>query len=257
MDKVSFTGSTRAGRRIGAICGEQIKRCTLELGGKSPAILLPDVDLERALPLLAPASMANNGQTCVNQTRVLAPRRRYDDVLAGLREVVATWKVGDPSDPAIDIGPLITETQRSRVEQSINLARAEGARIVLGGHRPQHLPRGYFVAPTILADVANSMTVAREEIFGPVVAVIPYEDIDEAVTIANDSPYGLSGSVWSSDLDCALSIARRIRSGNVAINQHRVDLVAPFGGFRQSGIGREWGREGIDSYAELQAIPLP
>lgn len=257
VDKVSFTGSTRAGRRIGAICGEQIKRCTLELGGKSAAILLPDVDLDRALPLLAPATMANNGQTCLNQTRVLAPTGRYDEVLGGLRELIGAWKVGDPADPEVEVGPLITETQRSRVERSIDQARTEGARIVLGGGRPQHLSSGYFVEPTILAGVDNAMTVAREEIFGPVVAVIPYRDDDEAVAIANDSPYGLSGSVWSADTEHALTIARRIRSGNVAVNQHRADLAAPLGGFRKSGIGREWGREGIDAYAELQAIPLP
>jgi aldehyde dehydrogenase (NAD+) len=256
VDKISFTGSTRAGRRIAALCGEQLKRCSLELGGKSAAILLPEVDLDTAIPALAPSTMANNGQTCINQTRVLAPRRRYADVVEALREAIGAFQVGDPADTDTDIGPLISDAQRQRVEGYIAKGRAEGARLGLGGARPE-LDRGYFVQPTIFADVDNTMTIARQEIFGPVVAVIAYDDEDNAVAIANDSDYGLSGSVWGPDPEHAKDVARRIRSGNVAINQHTLDPGGPFGGFKQSGLGREYGLEGLDAYVEIQSIPYP
>ena len=184
VDKISFTGSTRAGRRIAALCGEQIKRCSLELGGKSAAIVLPDADLDAVVPALAPATMTNNGQTCMNQTRVLAPRGRYAEVVEALAEVIAAFGVGDPSDPDVFIGPLISDVQRSRVEASIARGRDEGARLVLGGDRPAG-DRGYFVAPTLFADVDNGMTIAREEVFGPVVAVIPYDgEVDRLVASA-------------------------------------------------------------------------
>jgi aldehyde dehydrogenase (NAD+) len=254
VDKISFTGSTRAGRRIASLCGEQIKRCSLELGGKSAAIVLPDADLDAVIPALAPTTMANNGQTCMNQTRVLAHRDRYADVVEALREAIGAFAVGDPADPDVSVGPLISDAQRERVEGYIARGREEGARVVLGGGRPDH-DRGYFVAPTIFADVDNAMTIAQDEIFGPVVAVIPYDDEDHAVAIANHSNYGLSGSVWGPDTERAKGIARRIRSGNVAINQHTLDLGGPFGGFKQSGLGREYGREGIEEYVEVQSIP--
>jgi aldehyde dehydrogenase (NAD+) len=253
VDKISFTGSTGAGRRIAALCGEQLKRYSLELGGKSAAILLPDVDLDAAIPALAPSTMANNGQTCHNQTRVLAPRDRHDEVVEALRTAIGTLRVGDPADPDTDVGPLISAVQRARVEGYIAKGREEGARLVLGGGRPRD--RGWFVEPTIFGDVDNAMTIAREEIFGPVVAVIPYDDEDHAVVIANDSDYGLSGSVWGPDTAHAKDVARRIRSGNVAVNQHRLDPGGPFGGFKQSGLGREYGLEGIDAYIEVQSIP--
>jgi aldehyde dehydrogenase (NAD+) len=256
VDKVSFTGSTRAGRRIAALCGEQLKRCSLELGGKSAAIVLPGADLDTVIPALAPSTMANNGQTCINQTRVLAPIDVYRTVVEALRETIGAFEVGDPADPAVDVGPLISDVQRARVEGYIAKGREEGARLVLGGGRGGH-DRGYFVEPTIFADVDNTMTIAREEIFGPVVTVIPYEDEDDAVTIANDSDYGLSGSVWGPDAEHAKDVARRIRSGSVAINQHTLDLGGPFGGFKQSGVGREYGLEGIDEYVEVQSIPYP
>jgi aldehyde dehydrogenase (NAD+) len=256
VDKISFTGSTRAGRRIASLCGEQIKRCSLELGGKSAAIVLPDADLDDVIPALAPSTMTNNGQTCMNQTRVLAQRERYDEVVEALREAVAAFPVGDPADPDVFIGPLVSDVQRQRVEGYIARGREEGARIVLGGGRPDR-DRGYFVQPTIFADVDNAMTIAREEIFGPVVVVIPYDDDDHAVAIANDSEYGLSGSVWGPDAEHAKDIARRVRSGNVAINQHTLDLGGPFGGFKQSGLGREYGLEGIEEYVEVQSIPYP
>ncbi len=254
VDKISFTGSTRAGRRIAALCGEQIKRCSLELGGKSAAIVLPDAELDAVIPELAPNTMRNNGQTCTNQTRVLAHRERYADVVEALREAVDAFQVGDPGDPDVFIGPLVSATQRERVEGYIATGVSGGARLVLGGGRPDR-GRGYFVEPTIFAGVENTMTIAREEIFGPVVSVIPYVDEAHAIAIANDSSYGLSGSVWGPDAEHAKDIARRIRSGNVAINQHTLDPAGPFGGFKQSGLGRENGIEGIDAYVELQCIP--
>jgi aldehyde dehydrogenase (NAD+) len=254
VDKISFTGSTRAGRRIASLCGEQIKRCSLELGGKSAAIVLPDADLDAVIPALAPSTMTNNGQTCINQTRVLAHRERYTHVVEALGEAIAAFQIGDPADPDVDIGPLISDAQRRRVEGYIAKGREEGARLVLGGGRPDR-DRGYFVQPTIFADVDNRMTIAREEIFGPVVAVIPYDDEEDAIAIANDSDYGLSGSVWGPDAEHAKDVARRIRSGNVAINQHTLDLGGPFGGFKQSGVGREYGLEGIGEYVETQSIP--
>jgi aldehyde dehydrogenase (NAD+) len=255
VDKISFTGSTRAGRRIAALCGEQIKRCSLELGGKSAAIVLPDADLDTVIAELAPNTMRNNGQTCTNATRVLAPRERYAEVVDALRETVAGFRVGDPADPDVDIGPLVSEAQRERVEGYIAVGVEQGARLVLGGSRPADRQRGYFVEPTIFAAVDNAMKIAQEEIFGPVVSVIAYDDEDHAVALANDSAYGLSGSVWGPDPEHAKTIARRIRSGNVAVNQHTLDPAGPFGGFKQSGLGRENGIEGIDAYVELQCIP--
>jgi betaine-aldehyde dehydrogenase len=254
VDKISFTGSTRAGRRIGSLCGTQIKRCSLELGGKSAAIVLPDADLDAVVPALAPSTMTNNGQTCMNQTRVLAHRERYADVVEALRETIAAFPVGDPADPDVFIGPLVSDVQRRRVEGYIAKGRDEGARLVLGGGRPDR-DRGYFVQPTIFAEVDSRMTIAQEEIFGPVVAVISYDDEDDAVAITNESDYGLSGSAWGPDVEHAKDVARRIRSGNVAINQHTLDLGGPFGGFKQSGLGREYGLEGIEEYVEIQSIP--
>jgi len=254
VDKLSFTGSTSAGRRIAALCGEQIKRCSLELGGKSAAIVLADANLDVVIAELAPNTMRNNGQTCTNATRVLAHRDRYADVVEALREQIGAFQIGDPADPDVFIGPLVSDVQRERVEGYIATGLREGARLVLGGGRPAR-ERGYFVEPTIFADVDNRMTIAQEEIFGPVVCVIPYDDEDDAVAIANDSPYGLSGSVWGSDAEHAKAVARRVRSGNVAVNQHTLDPVGPFGGFKQSGLGRENGIEGIEGYVELQTIP--
>ncbi|MHB8695754.1 MAG: aldehyde dehydrogenase family protein, partial [Solirubrobacteraceae bacterium] len=254
VDKISFTGSTRAGRRIAALCGEQIKRCSLELGGKSAAIVLPDADLDAVIPALAPNTMRNNGQTCTNATRVLAPRDRGDEVVEALVETIAGFRVGDPADQDVEVGPLVSGAQRARVEGYIAAGIEDGARVVLGGGRPP-LERGYFVEPTVFAGVDNAMRIAQEEIFGPVVTVIPYDDEDDAVRIANDSRYGLSGSVWGPDAEHAKDLARRIRSGNVAVNQHTLDPAGPFGGFKQSGIGRENGVEGIEPYVELQTIP--
>jgi aldehyde dehydrogenase (NAD+) len=257
VDKISFTGSTRAGRRIGSICGEQIKRLALELGGKSAAIVLDDAEIDAVIPELAPATMRNSGQACFNQTRVLAPRSRYDAVVEALAETIGAFPVGDPSDPATVVGPLINETQRRRVESYIASGRREGARLVLGGARPKELELGYFVEPTIFAGVDNGMTIAQEEIFGPVVAVIPYDGDDDAIAIANDSAYGLSGSVWSADPERARRVAKQVRTGNIGVNQFMLEIGGPFGGFKRSGLGREYGLEGIDEYVELQQLTSP
>ncbi|OHV28568.1 MULTISPECIES: aldehyde dehydrogenase [Pseudofrankia] len=258
LDKVSFTGSTAVGRKIGAICGEQLKRCTLELGGKSAAIILDDADLGTALPALLPAAFMNTGQVCAAQTRVLAPRNRYREVVDGLADLVATAKVGDPADPQTLVGPLVAERQRTRVEGLIQAGTGEGARLVQGGGRPAELDRGWYVEPTLFADVDNRMRIAQEEIFGPVLSVIPYDGEDEAVRIANDSNYGLSGSVWTGDPARGTAVGRRVRTGVLAINSGTVvELRNPFGGFKQSGIGREMGMEGLEAYLETQTLVNP
>ncbi|MBX6391759.1 MAG: aldehyde dehydrogenase [Frankia sp.] len=258
IDKVSFTGSTAAGRKIGAICGEQIKRCTLELGGKSASIILDDADLNAALPAILPATFLNTGQVCAAQTRILAPRSRYSEIVDGLADLVGNTRVGDPTDPQTLVGPLVAERQRTRVEGYIHAGVEEGARLVRGGGRPAALERGWYVEPTLFADVDNRMRIAREEIFGPVMAVIPYETEDEAVRIANDSTYGLSGSVWTADPDRGVEVGKRIRTGVVAINSGTVlDPHNPFGGFKHSGIGRELGPEGLEAYLETQTLVKP
>jgi betaine-aldehyde dehydrogenase len=255
VDKVSFTGSTAAGRTIATICGEQLKRCSLELGGKSAAILLDDVDLAASIPMLVGSGFMNNGEACVAQTRVLAPRGRYAEVVDAVVGAANAMTVGDPLDPATEIGPLITERQRARVESYIVAGSSEGARLVAGGGRPD-LAKGWYVEPTVFADVDNGMRIAQEEIFGPVLAVIPYDSEEEALAIANDSDYGLSGTVWSADPAHALDLARQVRTGTMAINHFTLDFAAPFGGFKGSGIGREFGPEGLDQFCELKSISV-
>ena len=257
VDKVSFTGSTAAGRRIAAICGEQLKRVTLELGGKSAAIVLDDADLDQTVGGLLPAMMMNNGQACVAQTRVLTSRRRYREVANALAAALASLPVGDPMDPATMIGPLVAARQRERVEGYIRAGREEGARIAVGGGRPAGLARGWYVEPTLFVDVDNRMRIAREEIFGPVVALIPYDDEADAVRIANDSDYGLSGTVWTGDVERGLAVARRVRTGTYTVNNFLMEFSAPFGGFKCSGLGRELGPEGLSAYLEPKTINLP
>jgi aldehyde dehydrogenase (NAD+) len=255
IDKIAFTGSTAAGRRIAAICGEQLKRCTLELGGKSAAIILDDADLAKTVEGLKFASLMNNGQACVAQTRILASRNRYDEVVDAVGAMVGGLAVGDPHDPATEVGPLVAERQQERVEKYVALGQEEGAKVVVGGNgRPAGLEKGWYVKPTLFSNVDNSMRIAQEEIFGPVLAVIPYDTADDAVRIANDSDYGLAGSVWTADTEVGLDVARRVRAGTYGVNQYTMDFVAPFGGFKASGMGREFGREGLDAYVELKSI---
>jgi acyl-CoA reductase-like NAD-dependent aldehyde dehydrogenase len=258
VDKVAFTGSTAAGKRIMSLCGEQVKRVSLELGGKSAAIVLDDADLASVVPILVHGGMHLSGQVCGAHTRVLVPRSAYSEIVDAAAATATHISVGDPHDPSIEVGPLVAERQRTRVEGYISLAKQAGARVVAGGTRPAHCPRGWYVEPTILADVDNSMRVAREEIFGPVLCFIPYDGQDEAVSIANDSPYGLSGGVWSSDDARALAVARRVRTGTMAINGTYPPFpLAPFGGFKESGLGRELGPEGLASFLEPKSFGLP
>lgn len=258
VDKIAFTGSTAAGRRIASICGEQLKRVSLELGGKSAAIVLDDADLENFANNLLFASLMNNGQACVAQTRILASKKNYDTVLDAITGVVENLTVGDPSDDATEIGPLVAQRQQERVEKYIALGQEEGAKVAFGGNgRPEGLDRGWYVRPTVFSDVDNSMRIAREEIFGPVLAVIPYEDEADALRIANDSEYGLAGSVWTADAAHGLDLAKKVRTGTLGVNMYTMDFSAPFGGFKASGIGREFGPEGLDHYTELQSIAVP
>jgi aldehyde dehydrogenase (NAD+) len=259
VDKVAFTGSTAAGKRVMAACADRVARVTLELGGKSAAIVLADADLDSLVPALLPMAFMLNGQACISQTRVLVAQERERDLLDALAAAFTAQRVGDPLDSTTDIGPLVSSAQRDRVEGYVSLAATEGAQVVVGGSRPTFgsaLDNGWFVSPTLLADVDNSMRVAREEIFGPVVSVIPFSDPREAVEIANDSVYGLSGSVWSTDPGRALEIAKQVRTGMVSINGHPQAFGTPLGGFKQSGMGRELGPEGFTPYLESQSIAL-
>jgi betaine-aldehyde dehydrogenase len=256
VDKIAFTGSTETGVMIMKACADRMARVTLELGGKSAAIVLPDADIEGFVSAVLPMSFSVCGQLCISQARVLVPRSIEADVREALTAAIAALQVGDPMDPATYVGPLVSETQRQRVEGYFELAVAEGATIATGGHRPGSVGEGWYVEPTLLADVTNSMRVAQEEIFGPVIALIAYEDVDDAVRLANDSPYGLSGSVWSADLDAAVAVARRVRTGMVSINGAPQAYGTPFGGYKMSGVGREMGPEGLHSFLEKKSIAL-
>jgi len=256
IDKVSFTGSTAAGRKIGAICGEQLKRCTLELGGKSAAIICEDADLEAAIPAIIQGGLMNNGQACVALTRVLAPASRYDEIKGALATAVAAQIAGDPTNPENMTGPLIAERQRERVEGYIAKGKAEGATVVTGGDRPD-MASGHFVSPTLFADVTNDMTIAREEIFGPVLSVIRFRSEQEAIQIANASSYGLQAAVWSDRLGRAHRVARALRAGTVHVNQYdEDDITVPFGGFKQSGNGRDKSLHAFDKVTELKTTWL-
>jgi aldehyde dehydrogenase (NAD+) len=255
VDKVAFTGSTPAGRRIGAICGEHLKRCSLELGGKSAAIILEDANLPQLIPGLKFATMNISGEACIQQSRILAPRSRYDEVVDAVGAMFEAAVTGDPFDPGTEVGPMVTRTHQERVEKYIALGQEEGARVVTGGSgRPPGVERGWYVQPTVFADVTNDMRIAREEIFGPVIVVIPYDDVDDAVRIANDSEFGLGGSVWGTDTDAAMDVCRRIRAGSVAVNMYGFEFIGPFGGYKSSGIGREFGPEGLGEYLELKQM---
>ena len=258
VDKVAFTGSTAAGRRIAALCGNDLRRVTLELGGKSAAIVLDDADPGEVAQGLQMASLMNSGQACIAQSRILAPRSRYAEVVDAIAAMIDGLTVGDPLDMANYIGPMVARRQQERVGSYIELGEREGARRVVGGPgMPDGLDTGWYVRPTLFADVDNGMRIAREEIFGPVLCVIPYDGEDEAVRIANDSDYGLAGTVWTADVEHGVDVARRVRTGTVGINQYLLDFNSPFGGFKSSGIGREFGPEGIDAYVELKSVALP
>src|SRR6185369_5099012 len=254
VDKISFTGNSTVGRRIAAICGEQLKRCTLELGGKSAAIVLEDADPAAVVGGLVPNGILNAGQACGAQTRLLLPRSRYGEWIDALAGFVGMMPTGDPMDPSTLVGPLVAERQRTRVEGYIAAGTQEGAKLVVGGGRPAGLRRGWYVEPTLFADVRNDMKIAREEIFGPVLVAIPYEDQDDAIRLANASEYGLSGSVWTTDQQRGYEVATKVRTGTYNVNGFIIDFGAPFGGYKSSGIGREFGPEGIACYTEAKSI---
>ena len=257
IDKVSFTGSTAVGRHIASVCGEQLKRVTLELGGKSAAIILDDADLDSTVAGLLPGMIMNNGQACVAQTRVLASRQRYKQVAEALAAAMGAVAVGDPADPMTMCGPLVSQRQRDRVEGYIKIGRDEGARVAVGGGRPAAQSHGWYVEPTLFIDANNTMRIAQEEIFGPVATLIPYEDEADALRIANDSDYGLSGTVWTADVDHGVEVARQVRTGTYTVNNFMMEFSAPFGGYKCSGIGRELGPEGLSAYLESKTINLP
>ena len=256
VDKISFTGSTAAGRRIGSICGERIARCTLELGGKSPAIILDDYDLDKAAESISATARFLTGQVCSSLTRLIVSRKRHDDFVDALSSRFSKVKVGNPFDESTEMGPLAMARQRDRVEGYIAKGRAEGARLATGGGRPKHLDRGYFIEPTVFGNVDNHSTIAREEIFGPVLSVIAADSEEQAIEIANDTIYGLNSSVFTNDPQRAYAVGRRIRAGTVGHNSFKTDFSVSFGGFKQSGIGREGGTEGMYPYLEAKTIIL-
>lgn len=257
IDKITFTGSTAVGRHIGAIAGERIARQALELGGKSAAIVLDDMDPAEIAMRLVPATMRLTGQACSALTRVLVPWHRHDAIVEALTATFGSIKAGDPMADATDLGPLAIERQRDRVEGYIAAGLAAGAKLALGGQRPANIACGWFLEPTIFAQVDNAMTIAREEIFGPVVSVIPYSDEEQAVQIANDSSYGLYASIYSHDEHAVWRLAPRLRAGNVSRAGLFVDRTLPYGGFKQSGVGREGGLEGLRAFQEQQTVYLP
>ncbi|MFZ2175280.1 MAG: aldehyde dehydrogenase [Rhodococcus sp. (in: high G+C Gram-positive bacteria)] len=254
VDKVAFTGSTPAGRAIGEVCGRLLRPVTLELGGKSAAIVTDRADLDVFTKNLLEVSLVNNGQTCHASTRILAPRSRYDEVVEAVTETVRALTIGDPLDKTTNIGPLVSAAQRDRVLGYIESGRADGYRITTGGGRPASQPIGWFVEPTVFADVHNSARIAQEEIFGPVLTITAYDDEDDAVAIANDSEYGLGGTVWTTDEQHGLGLAARIHSGTVGVNYYALDLDAPFGGVKSSGLGRELGPEGLAPYFTSKSV---
>jgi betaine-aldehyde dehydrogenase len=257
IDMVSFTGSTTVGRRIGEICGSLVKPCVLELGGKSAGIILEDADLDVALPTLVGCSVGTNqGQSCVCISRILAPASMYAEIADALAEQISVLKVGDPMEPDTVVGPLITAAHRDRVLGHIRTAVHEGATVRVGGGQPDHLSRGWYVEPTLLTDVSNDMTVAQDEIFGPVTALIPYAGEEDAIRIANDSRYGLSGCVFTEDTAHGFELARRIRTGTFSVNTFAADLNSPFGGVKQSGFGREHGPAGFEGMLRSKTISI-
>ncbi len=256
VDKIAFTGSTAAGRAIGAACGAALKPVTLELGGKSAALVLDDAPLEAVLEGIVTVCLPNTGQTCHASTRLLLPRSRYEEIVEAVADHLRSQPLGDPFDESTVFGPLVSARQRSHVEEMVEAGLGEGAVAVTGGGRPRGLRRGFFVEPTLLRDVHNGMTVAREEIFGPVIVAIPHDGDEDAVRIANDSAYGLGGSVWTADVGRGVEVARQVWTGTVGVNSYGVDVDAPFGGRRASGLGSELGPEGVRSFCLPKSIYL-
>jgi acyl-CoA reductase-like NAD-dependent aldehyde dehydrogenase len=254
VDKIAFTGSTAVGKTIMRLAADRMVRVTLELGGKGPAIVCDDADISQLAPAIVRSGMGMSGQVCAAQTRILVPRSKHDEFVDALVTEARALRVGDPMDPETEIGPLTTAKQRDRVEGYLALGREEGARPVVGGGRPPGFDRGWFVEPTIFDGVENSMRIAQEEIFGPVLVVITYDADDEAVRVANDSRYGLNGSVWSSDLERARRIAGGMNLGQVHLNGFGTCPGQPFGGYKESGIGRKGGVEGFESYLETKVV---
>ncbi|GAB3492663.1 aldehyde dehydrogenase family protein [Nocardiopsis coralliicola] len=255
VDMVSFTGSGRAGKRITEVAAATVKKVALELGGKSPNVVLDDADLGAAVKNGIADVMRNTGQSCNALTRMIVPRERYDEAVELAKAAAEKYSTGDPFDESTRMGPVVSEQQLKRVRDYINAGEAEGARIVTGGAEPpEGADRGYYVRPTVFADVSNDMRIAREEIFGPVVALIPHSGEDDAVAIANDTVYGLAAAVWSGDAERGLEVARKLRAGQVSVNGGGVNPLAPFGGYKQSGTGREWGQFGLDEFCEVKAI---
>ena len=257
IDMISFTGSTRAGKRVSEVASQTVKRVALELGGKSPAVVLDDADLEKSVVDVITRCYLNSGQTCSALTRMLVPRERLPEAEAIAAAVAQQIKVGDPFDPDTTVGPLVSDAQRERVRGYIRKGQEEGAKLVAGGEEPpEGADKGYFVQPTVFSEVDPTMTIAQEEIFGPVLSIIPYDSEDDAIRIANDSIYGLAGGVWSGDPERAQRVARRIRTGQVEINGATFNPLAPFGGFKQSGNSRELGKFGLEEFLEVKAIQM-
>ncbi|MET0780668.1 MAG: aldehyde dehydrogenase [Microbacterium sp.] len=255
IDKVTFTGSTAVGREILASTGERIARVTLELGGKSAAIVMDDADLTAVLPSLMMGALVNTGQACFGLTRVLVSLARRDELVSAMTAALAQFVIGDAHDPLTTTGPLAGRRHRDRVEEYVRIATDEGARVVAGGSRPAGIERGFFFEPTILVDVDPSSRIAQEEVFGPIISVITYSDLDDALAIANDSDFGLGGAVYGADEDAALALASRVRTGTVSINGFvGSHVTTPFGGYKQSGLGREGGVEGLDAFLEIKSI---
>jgi acyl-CoA reductase-like NAD-dependent aldehyde dehydrogenase len=258
VDMVSFTGSTRAGRRVSELAARTVKRVAMELGGKSPNVILDDADFGRAVKDGVSKCFINSGQTCSALTRMIVPRSRLGEVEELARAAAASWIPGDPLVKGTTLGPLVSAEQRETVREYINKGIDEGAHLIAGGaQRPDGLEKGYFVQPTIFSEVRSDMTIAQEEIFGPVLAILPYEDEEDAVRIANDTMYGLAGGVWSGSLEHAQEVARRLRTGQVEINGGAFNPLAPFGGYKQSGHGRELGKYGLEEFFEIKALQLP
>jgi acyl-CoA reductase-like NAD-dependent aldehyde dehydrogenase len=254
VDKIAFTGSTDAGRAIASAAARRLVPVTLELGGKSAAIIADDADLSVFAAAIPANCVANSGQICYSLTRILAPRSRYDEVVEVAAATLSALPVGNPLDAGTLLGPLVTERQRARVEQYIEIGKSEGASVVTGGGRVKDQPRGWYVEPTVFRDVDNAMTIAREEIFGPVLAIIPYDDDADAVRLANDSDYGLGGAVFTADAERGRRIARQVQTGSFGINRYAIARYAPFGGYKQSGAGRELGPESLTAYTQAKSI---